>query len=273
MVNIIKKLALILMTWIILFIGVNSNVYAAWDGSTENETTKKGWAINTSLNFNSRSNTWLWWVSIWWPKAWTIPSISDQIIKSDKLVKKDVNTNTGVKWSILTVTIIPNIIKILFWFWSWLWVLALVYAWVTMMTSRWDSSRVEKWWKMFGLTLAWLIIMLLSRWAVWIIDSIEIWEKNWSYVSSANLDSDDLKNLPTWAIESKIIPQIIATLVKLVVLIIVIMTIYSWILYTVNVWEQDKSKEATNILLDLLTWLWVLLTAYVVVQTVMKVNF
>ena len=205
--------------------------------------------------------------------AWTQADIPDTIFKEikDKVVKVD--QATDLKDSFLSKEVIPNLIKMLFYLASAIAVASASYAGFTMMTSLWESERLAKWWKIVSYTVVGLVVMLLSRWIVWIVENLRISSSKTDLSELWLGSSTDLWNLPSWAIESEVLPKIIWILVETTALIIIIMIIYAWVLYVTALWVEDRRTKAKDIIIDLMIWLWVLLTSYVLVSGVLKLDF
>lgn len=209
-------------------------------------------------------------------KAQSIPQIPSELIEAswDKIIKIE-SPKSDIKTSFLYKKLVPNIIKLLFFLWSSIAVLAIFYSWYKILTSFWDSKRYKSWWDIFAYTIWWVFIMFFSRWIVWIIENINISDTHVSW-SDFNIDSStSINNLPSWEFESELIPNIIWIWVSLVWLIIIILMIYSWIMYVTSVlWWSDKNRDKSkDIFIDTLIWLVVLLASYSFVQWLFKINF
>ena len=197
---------------------------------------------------------------------------SDVLTTWDKII--DVWSSTPeIKQSFLVKKVIPNTIKMLFYFASAIAVLACAYGGFLIMTALWETDRFGTWMKSFSYAIAGIIIMLLSRWIVWIVENLEITKDTFNAADVWLDDSTNLWNLPSGEIETEVIPKVIWILVETVSLVIIAMLIYAWILYVIALTEDDKRKKAKDIMTDLLIWLWILLTSYAVIAWVLRLNF
>lgn len=115
----------------------------------------------------------------------------------------------------------------------------------------------------------------MSRAIVWIVSSLKIVKPvngntvNWIEYSLWN--SSYIWNLPSWKIETEVVPQFIQLALQLVFVVIVWIVIYAWIMYIAN--EEDKKKEMWDLFINAVIWLIIILTSYVLVAWILKINF
>lgn len=206
----------------------------------------------------------------WSPyKLWTTDIMSDT---DDRIINKQV-TWTKIQSSSIMTSLIPNIFKLAFYLATSLAVLSIIYWWYLMITSLWQSWQQEKWWKIFWYSIVWLVLMLFSRAIVWIVSNIKITNNKASDSDSKFLMDDkwSVWNLPSWALETEVIPQLIQLLLQLVSVVLVWVIIYAWIIY-ITQWEEKK-KEMWDLMMNAVIWLIIILVSYWLVAWILKINF
>lgn len=207
-------------------------------------------------------------VNAWTPyKIWeTIMSDTD-----DRIINQEVYW-TKIQDSSLTKEFIPKIFKLIFYIATSLAVLSIIYWWYLMITSLWEDWQHWKWWKVFWYSIVWLILMLMSRAIVWIVSNLKItrWSRAvWEDYSLWN--SVHIWNLPSWDIETDVVPQIIQLALQFIFIVIVWIIIYAWIMY---ITDPEKNKEKmSNLFINAVIWLIIILTSYLLVAWILKINF
>ena len=201
-------------------------------------------------------------------KLWTTDIMSDT---NDRIINKEVVWEK-IQDSSFTKKIIPKIFKLTFYIATSFAVLSIIYWWYLMITSLWEDWQHWKWWKVFLYSIIWLILMLFSRAIVWIVSNLEItkWTRaEWEDYSL--WDSSYIWNLPSWDIETEVIPQIIQLALQFVFVVIVWIIIYAWIMY---ITDPDKNKDKmSDLFINAVIWLIIILTSYVLVAWILKINF
>lgn len=199
-------------------------------------------------------------------------SIPTQILDSWKHVINVPSASNDIKESFLTRRVIPNFIKISFYFASAIAVLSCVYASFLMLTSFWDTTKFSQGTKSYSFVIIGVLIMLFSRWLVWIVENVNITNSTYNPWNAWLESSESLWNLPSWKIETEVIPKVIWIVVSITSIIILVLLIYAWVSY-VTILDDDKKKgPAKLIFVDLLIWLWFLLTSYYVISWLLKLN-
>lgn len=215
--------------------------------------------------------------------AWSPAKIDSSILSDtdDRIIVKKV-TWTYVQSSSLFQSLIPNLFQLAFYLWSSIAVLALVYWWYVMLTWLWSPSNQEKWWKIFWFSIAWLVLMLFSRAIVWIVSNIKIVkpvddEEDGAVIDTINWAeywlqwSAHIWNLPSWNIETEVIPNIVQLALQFVSVVVIWIVIYAWIMYITK--AEDKKSEMADLFINAVIWLIIILTSYVLVAWVLKINF
>ena len=211
---------------------------------------------------------------LWWnfAHAWTPAKLNSDILNDteDRIIDKKI-TWSNIQNSSLIKTIIPKLFKLMFFLATSLAVLSLVYWWYLMITSLWDDSQHKKWWTIFWYSIVWLVLMLFSRAIVWIVSSIKITKDTVNWLDYSLWQSKYIWNLPSWKLETDVIPQIIQLALQFVSVVIIWIIIYAWIMYIVN---PEKNKEQmSSLFINAVIWLIMILTSYVLVAWILKINF
>jgi len=211
--------------------------------------------------FSEISNAWspfkLWWTEV-------LDNTNDRVIE-----KKI--TWTNIQSSSFLTQLIPNLFQLAFYLWSSLAVLSLIYWWFLMITSLWEDWPHKKWWNIFWFSIVWLILMLFSRAIVWIISNIKIANNSVNWIDYWLEWSSNIWNLPSWAIETEIIPNIIQMALQLVSVVVIWIIIYAWIMYIAQ--PEEKKSTMANLFINAVIWLIIILTSYVLVAWILKINF
>jgi len=197
-----------------------------------------------------------------------------EVIKSDNLNDRVIDkkiSGTKIQNSSVMSQIVPKLFKLMFYLATSLAVLSLIYWWYLMITSLWEDWRHQKWWKVFWWSIIWLFLMLFSRAIVWVVSNIKIASDSVNSVDYQLWNSSYIWNLPSWNIETDIIPQIIKLALQFIFVVIVWIIIYAWIMY-ITQWEEEK-WNMKNLFINAVIWLIIILTSYVLVAWIMKINF
>ena len=120
--------------------------------------------------------------------------------------------------------------------------------------------------------------MLFSRAIVWIVSNLKIVKTSWD-TSVDNINwidywlgwSSYIWSLPSWKIETDVIPQLIQLALQSVFIVVVWIVIYSWIMYIAR--TEDNKKEMWDLFINAVVWLILILTSYVLVAWILKINF
>lgn len=200
----------------------------------------------------------------------TLDQVFDKWSTTELVIKAGPWEKESVIESDFVNKVIPNVLKLIFELWAGLAVLGLVYTWAKLMTE-WDSKSTNKAWKSLWFIVTGLIIMLLSRWIVWLVENIQLWSGS----SQGIIDpwSKFLSNLPSCMLESDCIARLASTIISIISIIIIGMVMYAWGLYLFNYSNTKNKDEAVNILLNCIIWLWICIASYVLVQWVLRLNF
>lgn len=204
--------------------------------------------------------------------AWSPAKLDSSILSDtdDRIINKKV-TWTNLQNSSFINLLIPNLFQLAFYLWSSLAVLSLIYWWYLMITDLWENNRHKKWWKIFGFSIAWLILMLFSRAIVWIVSNIKIADNSVNWIDYWLQWSSNIWNLPSWNIETEVIPQVIQLALQFVFVVVVCIIIYAWIMY-ISKPEEEKSKMA-DLFINAVIWLIIIVVSYSLVAWILKINF
>lgn len=204
--------------------------------------------------------------------AWSPAKLDSSILvnTNNRVIEKKV-TWTYVQSSSLVQSLIPNLFQLAFYLWSSIAVLALVYWWFLMLTDLWENNRHKKWWSIFWFSIVWLILMLFSRAIVWIVSNIKIADNTVNWIDYWLEWSSNIWNLPSWNIETEIIPQIIQLALQLVSAVVIWIVIYAWIMYITK--PEDEKWKMWELFINAVIWLIIILTSYVLVAWILKINF
>jgi len=211
--------------------------------------------------------------------AWS-PAIIDSSILSgtdNRIIEKKISWS-NIQSSSLTTQIIPRLFELVFYIATSLAVLSLVYGWYLMLTDLWKNDSHKKWWSIFWFSIAWLVLMLLSRAIVWIISNLKLVKPlndkdtgSASWIDYWLQESSHIWNLPSWNIETEVVPQFIQLALQFVSVVVIWVVIYSWIMY-ITMWDEKKGEMA-DLFINAVIWLIIILTSYVLVAWILNINF
>ncbi|MCD5382760.1 hypothetical protein LR002_01405 [Candidatus Gracilibacteria bacterium] len=188
----------------------------------------------------------------------------------DRIIDKKI-TGSNIQNSSLIKTIIPKLFKLMFFLATSLAVLSLVYGGYLMITSLGDDSQHKKGWTIFGYSIVGLVLMLFSRAIVGIVSSIKITKDTVNGLDYSLGQSKYIGNLPSGKLETDVIPQIIQLALQFVSVVIIGIIIYAGIMYIVN---PEKNKEQmSSLFINAVIGLIMILTSYVLVAGILKINF